>query len=319
MKARYQLNTSKIPNYIYKLYDSYNLLKNFVFKRYPIKNSNSKISCDPFFIIGSGRSGNTLLRAILTSHSDISIPPESYVLGSMVRKYQSLNFLNWEELVKVIIGELEAHPQFSTWEISLDPIYKRLLSLDSNKRTLANIIDLIYCFYSEQKFPGFKIWGDKTPLNTLNLKWIDKVFSKAKYIHIIRDGRDVVCSYKKANLYNIEEASCRWNKSIELSRSFGKSKSPDRYMEVRYEDLVRNPENEIKSICEFLQIEYNVNMLNFQRNFNKLGDTKLPHHGNLKNKINVTSIGKWKGQLNEEERVNIENMLHKNLKLLGYK
>ena len=311
-------NQNNYPLFLYKLYDHCKLIKNIFTDRKKIKNNSNCNS--PFFIIGSGRSGNTLLRAVLCNHSKISIPPESYVLPNMVRKFKSYNYLPWKELIKIIIGELESHNQFYTWEIDISPVYQRLLKIDNKDRTLQTIVNEIYTYYSEEKFPGFEIWGDKTPLNTLNLGWINKLYPNAKYIHIIRDGRDVVSSYLKMGRYDtVEEACQRWNNSINLAKKFGSNKGERQYYEIRYENFVTNPKDEINKVCNFLNIEYEKGMTDHRNSIDVLGDVKkLKHHNNLKRPINDDSIEKWKKNLNKKEKCLTNKYLEENLQKLGY-
>ena len=64
--------------YAHKIYNRLKSLQNPLSNNYSTINEAANLTCIPFFIIGSGRSGNTLLRSILSGNSDISIPPESY-------------------------------------------------------------------------------------------------------------------------------------------------------------------------------------------------------------------------------------------------
>ncbi|MDQ0352757.1 hypothetical protein J2R98_002608 [Alkalibacillus filiformis] len=310
---------NRYPRKVYNMYDTAKLLKRFLLNRSPLNYKTENVSCTPFFIIGSGRSGNTLLRAMLTSHSEISIPPESYVLNRVIRKFHTYNFLEWDELVKIVIGEFESHQQFPTWDINTNELYQRLKLLSKEKRTLANIIDELYVYYSEVHFPGSQIWGDKTPLNTLGLNWLDSLFPNAKYIHIIRDGRDVANSYQKAGLYDLKYSCERWNESITRAKKFGRKKERQQYYEVQYEDIVRNPKDELKKICNFLNIKFEESMLSFYENIGGLGDTSLSHHKNLNNSVNKNSIGKWEHELSLNEKEYVNSNLEKNLKMLGYK
>lgn len=294
------------------------LAYNFIFKRVPI-NSDDDISCDPFFIIGAGRSGNTLLRAILVNHSKISIPPESFVLRKVVKKFKIFNFLLWRDIVKIVIGEFQAIPETHSWGIDFSPVYRTLLDLDKKERSLAKIIDAIYKFYSRKKFPGSVIWGDKTPLNTLHLDTIDKISAKSRYIHIIRDGRDAVSSMVNRGIFDsVEEACGRWNKSVELAREFGEKKSNDHYMEVKYEELVSHPKLVIKEVCEFLGVQYEKNMTEYHAKLEKMGDTGMTIHNNLKKPITTDFIGKWKDNLSPEQQKKVSELLRERLKLLDY-
>ncbi|TYB30566.1 MAG: sulfotransferase [Candidatus Mcinerneyibacterium aminivorans] len=313
------LKYKKNPVIINKIIDLIKMPINFFKLKYKFNNVES-LSCNPFFIIGSGRSGNTLLRAMLCNNKLISIPPESYVLGDMGRKFKRFNYLPWKELVEIIIGELESHSQFYTWGVNFHDAYYKLLNIPTKQKTLDKIIDEIYLTYSKKYFPEAKIWGDKTPQNVFSLDMINKIFPNAKYIHIIRDGRDVVNSYLKIKRYdNVEKACNRWLNSIELVNKFKKKKSNSNFIELKYEKLVKNPEIEIKRVCNFLNISYDEIMLKPYLNKEKLGDVdKLEHHYGLNRQINSDSIGKWKEGLNKKEKEICTKLLNEELKKLGY-
>ena len=302
-----------------RLYDEYRLIHAYLFERKRLVASKLQSSSPPFFIIGSGRSGNTLLRAILAKHPAVVIPPESYVLGQIVRTYRVLSFLPWPELSRIVISKFEDHPQFFTWEISLQEFYERIVKFDIRKQNLSTLLNAFYMYYAEKKKPSAIRWGDKTPLNTFHLQRIRKVFPEAKFVHIIRDGRDVVSSYLKAGIYQkAEDAAKRWLSSIRLAQRFARQVGEDRYLEIRYEQLVKDPETSVKKVCRFIDLEYRDEMLRFYENIEALGDTKLKHHENLHNPINQESVGKWRANLNESQKLVIERMLKKELVRLGY-
>ena len=304
--------------YIHKIYNRLKSFQNPFSARYPTIADSSNLSCIPFFIIGSGRSGNTLLRSILSGNSDISIPPESYRLPFAIKKFHIFNNRNWEDVVSQVLKEFEDCKEFYTWKINIKDVQKRLENIENSKRSLSNIFDELFCAYSEKHSAGSKIWGDKTPMNTLYLDWISTVFPHSKFIHIIRDGRDVASSYLKMERYdNILEAANRWINSIDLAQSFG-SKIKDNYMEIRYEDLVTSPKDVIKNTCDFLDINYDSKMLDHTKQVEKLGDTDKSHHSNLSKPISSESIGKWKNNLSESDQESITKLLHKHLHRLGY-
>lgn len=292
---------SKIPLFIVKIYDTMQLAYNFLFKRY--KKSGIHDFKEPFFIIGSGRSGNTLLRSMLVKGGDVSIPPESYVWPKIIRLYSTYNFLPWDNICSLIIGEFEAYKEFFTWETSLHKAYIKARNLPNNKRSLSYIIHIVYLTYQQERKEETIIWGDKTPINTIFIDKIQDVFSHGKYIHILRDPKDVVSSYVKANLYSKhQDAAVFWKTAIEKVIIL-KTKLPEnQFHQVQYEDLVRFPEKELRKVCKFLEISYSPEMLEFWKNANTLGDVKYgEHHANLKNPLDETSIGKWKKTLTNEQ------------------
>tara|TARA_B100001559_G_C16452736_1_gene600119 strand:- start:42 stop:977 length:936 start_codon:yes stop_codon:yes gene_type:complete len=306
------------PLYIHKIYNRLKSFQNPFSNRYQVINDESNLSCIPFFIIGSGRSGNTLLRSILSGNSDISIPPESYRIPFAIKKFHIFNNRDWEDIVSQVLKEFEDCKEFYTWEIDITDAQKRLENIADSKRTLSNIFDELFCTYTEKHSPGSKIWGDKTPMNTLYLDWIGTVFPRSKFIHIIRDGRDVASSYLKMERYDtILEAANRWINSIESAQSFG-SKIKENYMEIRYEELVTKPEEVIKDTCDFLDIDYDSKMLDHTKQVKKLGDTDKEHHSNLSKPISSDSVGKWRNNLSESDQESITKLLHKHLQRLGY-
>jgi protein-tyrosine sulfotransferase len=289
---------------------------------YPINNGVNNGN-PPFFIIGSGRSGNTLLRSMLTQGNGVVIPPESYVIGSVIRKYQILthykNF-SWNEICAVVIACFNEHPEFKWWYIDTKQIYERLINIDDSNKNLAFLLEQFYLEYANQNNIELKIWGDKTPLNSFHLKKIYQTFPNAKFIHIIRDGRDVASSYRKSGLYDSLEQGCnRWNDSIKYIHKFSRKLKQDQMYEVKYEDLVNNTEGILQKISKFLNITYSKHMIN-RTNSKKLGDVEgLNHHAKVHSKISSSSIGKWKINLTLDEQKAVNEMCDYYLRKLNYK
>jgi hypothetical protein len=276
-------------------------------------------SISPVFIVGSGRSGNTLLRAILVSHPRIAIPPESYVIPRVIWNFQLGSWRNWTWIVEMVTSAFGRHPGFENWDIDLEPARSRSVALAGRDRTLDRILDCIYGHYSSAWFPEADLWGDKTPMNTFYLPWIDAVFPTARYLHMIRDGRDVVASYVNAGLQaDIQTACDRWNASIQLATGFGRT-NPERYMEVRYEGLVTEMATTVGRVCEFLSIEPDDRMLEHTRVARRLGDVaKFAHHSNVLKPVTRESMGRWEREFDQERAALVSRKLEKNLRLLGY-
>lgn len=284
--------------------------------KYPIYLNNS---ISPFFIIGSGRSGNTLLRRLLNNHTQLFIPPETFVLGSVINTFQIFRGARWEEIVTLVYDKFEMHPEFETFGIdSLKELKKEMIQLPEKKKSLDNLLNSFYLFYAKQHGINKEKWGDKTPLNVFSLKKIEKVFPNGKYIHIIRNPYDSIYSYVNAKIYdNYQDAALRWVNAVKLSKRFGEDRNE--YLEIFYEDLVSKPEREIKKICSFLNIVFEEKMFSENKEF--LGDINLrPHHANVLKSINTNSIGKGLKKLSNQEKEIIDNILRqKNSKwLMGY-
>ena len=273
----------------------------------------------PFFIIGSGRSGNTLMRRILTSHSQLHIPPESYVLGRTIRLFQRYRRLPWPDLVTLVLGQFEFHPQFETFEISLRSLAQEAKEWPKQKRSLAALCDALYRYHAAQHQQSCQRWGDKTPANTFFLNLLYKLFPQAQYIHMLRDGADVVVSYVQAGLYqSLLEAAERWKDAVTIAAQFA-NHHPTRCLLVRYESLVQEPTVTTQAVCAFLEVPYEPTMLAVGNQVAGMGDvTRLAHHTQVQHPISAAHIGKGRHSLTAEQRTQLGPLMNNSLQQWGY-
>jgi hypothetical protein len=111
---------------------------------------------------------------------------------------------------------------------------------------------------------GKSRWGDKTPLYCLELNTIRQVLPEARFIHIIRDGRDAALSLRRMWFspgWEIETQAAYWCKYVQAARLAGAGHND--YLEVRYEELIMNTAATLKKICDFVELEYDPGMLNY--------------------------------------------------------
>lgn len=274
------------------------------------KDKNFAISEQPFFILGSGRNGSTLLASILNSNSNILIPPEQYVLPYSIMSWY-LKKYSFENFIDFTLEELQKEHKTSNWIFNKDETKKAILSIDKEKRNLINIFDSLYRSYSKEEV---LMWGDKTPLNTHFIKYVYDVFPKANFIVLLRDPRDVVLSYSKMPTHpasNPNYALWKWNDSIRTYDFLKKMNA--NVLLVKYEDLVSFTNEELSRISDFLNIK-----LNNQKNPDTLGVENQLHHQNLKKPISTASIGKWKNELSDETLKLIIKESAENLKRFNY-
>lgn len=303
---------------IHRLHDTCVSLRRLThIKGHPVKNTERY---NPFFIVGSGRSGNTLLRKLLNNHSTITIPPETYVLGAVIKRYRQQRTMRWTDLVDYIFSTFEFYPEFETFNISLRPLVKELKNISIENRNLAFMLNRFYHYYAQQIGSDCGRWGDKTPINTFVLERIYSVFPDAKFIHIIRDGCDVIASYMQAGIYQtFEDAAERWKVSVKLAERFSKQ-HPGTVLTIRYEDLVTVPNHTLLKVCNFLGLNFELQML--EEKFNscsQLGDVEMrAHHANVLNPLNTNRIGKGRASLPVDEKKKIQNIIGDQLKSLGY-
>jgi hypothetical protein len=112
-------------------------------------------------------------------------------------------------------------------------------------------------------------WGDKTPEYVHHLGELLAIFPDARVIHVIRDGREVAASLAERPFAppTAVVASFRWRRDVRIGRSAGRWLGPERYLEVKLEELTREPERVTRDICRFLGEEYEPAMLDYPARF----------------------------------------------------
>lgn len=263
------------------------------------------------FLVGCGRSGNTLLRRLLMEGYDIYIPPETYVLARQINQFQLNYALSWPEIVDSVLLVLENHSEFQTLGVaSLDGFKVDAKKWDENKKEFFFLVEELYRWLGENNGQRSAWVGDKTPLNTLSLGILNKAFPEAKFVYLERDPVDVVQSYLNAGIYtDAAEAACRWRISLRAWLKFRKSKKSSDVAVVRYEDLVSEPGKVVKELTEKFGIPERSESSDFGTV--KLGDVDFySHHGNVKNPPNVSSVGKGRATIKTDD-------LRKVIKVLG--
>lgn len=269
-----------------------------------VTKANIASSCDYGFvyIVGSGRSGNTLLRKLLMEKARIYIPPESYVIPSQVRSSFESRTLDWGDKVELFLAKYQYHKEFGTFGIGeLRDFADSAKQWELDRRYVDILCYEFYLYLARHK--GYDVvWvGDKTPANTSRLGFIKLFMPKAKYIYIERDPIDVVSSYLESGIYNsLEDAAERWVRSRRSWRLFKKGIECDDFVEVSYENMVVNPAGVIEAIVKKFDIPFDpVEKIGSS----KLGDVDVyKHHANVLSTPNTKSIGKGKVLLSKDQQ-----------------
>jgi hypothetical protein len=254
---------------------------------------------------------------MLVVGGQIAIPPESLVIPAAVRRFLSLRHLGWADLSRLIVSLFESTAHFDLWKTNLYPVYQVLLTMPEPERSLARVIDEVFKCYTEQQFPEAILWGDQSPGNTLHLPRVYRTFPGARYLHLIRDGRDAISSMV-ARGRTVEETTLRWKTSIKAAVNLQDQIGPEQFLEVRYESLVREPLRTLADTCTFLGIEYLPSMLDFWKQPTTLEHRVYEHHRNLAKPLFTDSIGKWTERLSIEEQQYVTSQIADWLQYFGH-
>lgn len=225
-----------------------------------------------FFIIGNPRSGTTLLRLMLNKHEKMSVPPEAGFLAWLYDAYQNFTFK--KDKVDHFIEALKNTTKIEHWNLDFDALKNFIES--EKPANFPKLMDCIYVYYSKYNLSkDVDIYGDKNNFYLHEIDLLAELYQDVKFIHIIRDGRSVAVSYKdlkKKSMTSeyapdlpddIETISKEWTNNIEMiNTSFDKLNS-DQCHTIRFEDLISKPKESLHDICDFLDIKYDEEMLNY--------------------------------------------------------
>ncbi|MGH2808964.1 MAG: sulfotransferase [Actinomycetota bacterium] len=268
----------------------------------------------PIFV-GRGRSGTTLFRAIFDAHPAVAVPPESPFLVSLAHRrfyFEKRGVFDTD----CFLAELIAHPRFELWKMSEAEVRDAIVA--AAPRTYADAIRALYGHYAARD--GKTIYGDKSPRTTGAIPMLADLFPEARFIHIIRDGRDVALSHFDVDFGpdNVMHAALDWRREVGRCHADGSRLDAGRYVEVRYEDLIDRPEETVRGLCTFIGIEFESSMLRyFERADSVIGSTPTPDaHTNLRSA--PKKVRDWRETMDEETAALFELFAGSLLTELGY-
>jgi hypothetical protein len=212
----------------------------------------------PLFVVGCGRSGTTILRLMLDAGPDIAIPGESHFIPKLWREHGGARWDRSPDPVGLARATV-ATPQFRRWEVPEGPIVAWAAS--HPEASFADVIEAVFVAYAAAR--GKSRWGDKTPQYVRTIDLLARLFPSSRFVHLIRDGRDVALSYLSFEWgpSSIWHAAQRWRTDVLAGRRSGSRLAGDRYLEVHYEALVDDPCTVLQRICSFADLRFDPAML----------------------------------------------------------
>jgi len=263
----------------------------------------------PFlFVVGCERSGTTLLRAMLDSHRDLAVPPESYFLIPLLQEpYSSAGFLSL----------LADHRRFVRWGLPLGDVAE---ALDRDRPgDLAGAVRVLYRTFAASC--GKTRWGDKSPGYVRHIRALAQLLSEAHFVHIIRDGRDVALSWLDAPFgpESVTDAAVRWRKDVRAGRRAGRRDASERYMEVKYENLVADPKRVLAEICGFVDLPFDSAMLDYTAGVERvIAATLEPESHKRLRRPPTPGLRDWRREMDEDDVREFREVAGDMLSKLGY-
>ena len=265
------------------------------------KNNN------PVFVVGSSRSGTTMLVRLMRNHLNINFGPESQFIVRYYKKLHKYGDLESKNNFKKLVDDIANERFFKRARKNFNFEFNKQSCIHNiESKTYAALIRNVFEQFAAQQ--GFQRWGDKTPEYSHRLEVIENLFPDAQYIHIVRDGRDVALSLFKTHFgpKNVYTAAKQWKTVVNSIDKFKKTVSENKFLTLRYEDILKNPKPKIFKLIAFLchDCKKNIDMYNIEESIIEYIDQK--------------NFFKWKNFLNDNQIEVFNSIAQEELIRYGY-
>jgi hypothetical protein len=263
----------------------------------------------PFvFFFGTNGSGTTLHRAIFDSHPNLAIPGESRFVARLAPRFSEKGY----DPSRFIV-DLGKDDRFDNWGLDKSEIESALddASIDSYPEAVRRL----YALYAAKR--GKDRYGDKTQSNIHHLPLLAELFPEARFVHAVRDGRDVALAHTDGT--KIEQVAVSWKRRVNEGRQAGRALGPDRYIESRFEELVDDTEGAVRRTCDFIELPYDPVMLTY---YERAGDivstTAVPDRHKDIFLPPTKGLRDWRRELSDDQVARFEALAGDLLTDLGY-
>jgi hypothetical protein len=281
-----------------------------------VQGAGAQSSRPPFFICGSDRSGTTMLRLMLDRAEDgPAVPPETMFITDHSPTLHHGDLSKHEDAI-AFTKKVWQHPRVKMWNLEGEPD----LPPEGLTHVEAFRWGVSQPFVAYMRRDGKTWWADKTPPHIDHIEMLKQVFPDAKFIELVRDGRDVALSIMGLPFggNNAWVTAKRWAHCIRQGRR-AHERWPDDIVTVRYEDLITESARELRRVSEFVGIDYDDDMLKVENTDpSKLQADQAKWFSNLWQGINTSAMNKWKTKMTRGDQAVYLAAAGPELELHGY-
>ena len=221
----------------------------------------------PIFMIGAERSGTTLVMALLGCHSRIAVPEVVWYYPRFYPYLHTYGDLSVEANFRTLAQEMVFGLKTPFWGMKVNPrtIVDEVIEL-APERSFAGLYAGMHLRFAQ--YVNKPRWGEKTPHNLYFVGPMHHDFPNAQFIYITRDGRDASVDYMESSFgpTNIYCAAQSWKRCWNAVKEWREPlREKGLWLDVRYEELVREPEKVMRGVCEFLGEDFEEGMFEFYK------------------------------------------------------
>lgn len=258
------------------------------------------------------RSGTKLLRGLLGQNARIGIPNfETEFLPFWVSRWESYGDLSQRAAFHAFYERAVEIPYFTYLGREGALIREEDWYASCADFSVGGVFEALIRHDADAPRGGDRIWGDKSPSYITHLPLIKRLYPEARFVHIVRDVRDYCLSVQSAWKKNPLRAAQRWVDGLRRARADAAPFTAD-VLDLRFEDLISDPQAQLRRVCDFIGVEFDDAMLTLDRTFELRGDAK-----GLRT-IKRDNTEKWRTRMAPRLRERIERIAGEELARQGY-
>ncbi len=262
---------------------------------------------------------------MLDAHPELALPPETHFIPQVIRACEE------PDPHRAALEAMTTHRRWPDFGLDAETLREHLAGHRS--LTPGDAMREFYGLYATKH--GKSRWGDKSTNYIRKMKPIKRILPEARFVHLIRDGRDVALSLVAVHFGpdTVMGAAEKWRSEIEKARRQG-SRLPH-YTEVRYEDLIADPEPVLRRVCEATELPWDEAMMSYQeraggriaeivRDFDRAegssvkAEVRAAHQANVSRPIQSDRAARWRTEMASADVAEFERIAGDLLDELGY-
>lgn len=270
----------------------------------------------PVFIVGCSRSGTTLLQQMLNAHSRLAIAPETHFVPRFWERASTYGNLGDDESFRGLLEDVAARAEFGDLGIERETFLAEAREIE---RSFAGVLRLLLELFARAK--GAEVMGEKTPAHVQHMARLLDAFPGARFVHVVRDPRAVVSSRLRQSWgHDTARDNARfWVEAVRAARRQAPALG-GRLTTIRYEDLVARTESVLRTVCAFLDVDFEPAMLEYWKQNAGLVNTKRePWKSGALQPLQPELATRWRQELPPDDVAAVEAIAWPLMRWFGYR